>query len=232
MCYASDIKEYGESVIFSKLVEEINNLQKFVIELELSSGMENIYFCMTFFLGDNLGLNTMLGFQQSFTAKSFCRFCKCPRSQTQNLCIEIPSSLRNKDNYEEDISAGDTTSSGVKFSPVLNKINYFHVTENYSIDIAHDIFEGVAVVIMSFLLHHFIFVERFFDLDTLNHNIKFFDFNTHQNKPPLISSEQLKKNALNMSASEMKCFILHAGLLFGFLIPVGNKYFILCLEKF
>lgn len=221
--HASDIKEFGGNIVFSKLVEQINKLQEDGIEVKLSSGTKKIYFCAALFLGDNLGLNTILGFQQSFTANSFCRFCKCFRSETQNLCTERADSLRNKNNYDQDVAAQDSSSSGIKFSPVLNDIKYFHVTENYSIDVAHDIFEGIGVFIMAFLLHNFIFVEKLFDLDTLNHNIKFFDFAPGENKPPLISAEQLKKNILRMSASEMKCFILNSGLLFGYLIPVGNK---------
>lgn len=222
--HASDIKEFGETLVFSKLVEEINVLQTDGIIVDFGSEIKRIYFCVALFLGDNLGLNTILGFQQSFTATSFCRFCKISRPETQRLCHEVSDSLRNKENYIEDLNMGNPSITGIKFSPFINNIKYFHVTENYCIDIAHDIYEGVGVFIMGYILYQFVFVDKFFDLDTLNENIAFFNFNSNHNKPPLISSEQLKKKILKMSASEMKCFILNSGLLFGYIIPVGNDY--------
>lgn len=222
--HASDIKEFGEALIFSKLVEEINVLQTDGITLDFGSEIKQVYFCLALFLGDNLGLNTILGFQQSFTATSFCRFCKICRPETQRLCHEVSDSLRNKENYIEDLNTANPSITGIKFSPFINSIKYFHVTENYCIDIAHDIYEGVGVFIMGYILYQFVFIDKFFDLDTLNENIAFFNFNSNHNKPPLISSEQLKKKMLKMSASEMKCFILNSGLLFGYLIPVSNEH--------
>lgn len=94
--HSSDLKEFGEKIIFSKLVEELNKLQSDGVELVLPTEIKKVFFCTALFLGDNLGLNTILGFQPSFTANFFCRFCKCSRSQTQTFCREVADLLRNK----------------------------------------------------------------------------------------------------------------------------------------
>lgn len=159
-----------------------------------------VYFCLTLILGDNLGLNTLLGFQESFSANSFCRFCKCLKSETQTL----NSTLRNKTNYTDDLITNNSTLTGVKFNSSLNNIAQFHVTINYSVDIAHDIFEGVSVLVMAHLLNQFIIVDKIFTIDTLNNKIRFFDYISDFNRPPVISVESLKKKTIKMSASEMK----------------------------
>lgn len=222
--HSSDLKEFGEAVIFAKLIDELNFLCNHGITVNLPNQSVRVHFCVAFFVGDNLALNTLLGFQQSFVSNHFCRFCKLTRSETQYCTTEKSTSLRNRKNYEEDISTNIPFLTGIKFSSSFNKITFFHVNENYSIDIAHDIYEGVGVFVMSHLLYHFIVTEKFFTLETLNHKIEYFNFNENHNKPPLITLDQLKKKALKMSASEMKHFILNAALIFGNLIPEGNKH--------
>lgn len=67
------------------------------------------------------------------------------------------------------------------------------MTENFSVDIAHDIFEGVAVTILTQLLHTFIFEEELFDLDTLNSRIRHSNFGISNNRHPLITNTLLRK---------------------------------------
>lgn len=80
--------------------------------------------------------------------------------------------------------------TGVKFSRFLI---IFHVTENFSVDIAHDIFEGVGHSVMALILHQFVMVEHFFSIETLNHKLTYFTFSRNHNKPPLITIDNLKK---------------------------------------
>lgn len=223
--HASDLKRFGEKKMFLRLVDELNLLKTVGIEIRLPNN-ENItvYLCIASFLGDNLGLNTLLGFQESFSANSFCRFCKTVRSQTQTLCFQVTSSLRNLQNYNEDLAIDNASLTGIKFSPIFNCIDLFHVTSNFCVDIAHDIFEGVGILVMANLLYQFIIIDKFFDLEVLNNRIRFFDFGPNQNRPPVITLDNFKKKSLKMSASEMKAFIINSGLLFGYFIPEGNRH--------
>lgn len=222
--HSNDLKEFGEKIVFSKLVAELNDLYKHGIIINNDLGEYKLYFCLALILGDNLALNTISGFQESFTANSFCRFCKCIRAETQKLTTQQTDKLRNISNYNADLKTKNPYDTGIKFTPVFNAVESFHIAENFAVDISHDIFEGVGNVIMSFLLHQFILVDKFFDLQFLNNKLKFFKFSKTHNKPPLISYDSLKKKSLRMSASEMKTFILNAGLLFSHLVPRGNKY--------
>ncbi|CAH1106834.1 unnamed protein product [Psylliodes chrysocephalus] len=222
--HSSDLKEFGEKIMFSKLVDELNTLSKKGISVAINNTNVHIYFCVALFCGDNLALNSLFGFQESFVANSFCRLCKSWKSDTQKDVVENIFLLRNKTNYSSDLLINNAYLTGIRFNPILNNIELFHVTENYSVDITHDIFEGVGNYIMSYLLFEFIIVSKFFSIDILNTRLKYFEFDSGHNKPPLITIENVKNKHLRMSAAEMKCFILNAGLIFGDLIPEGNKF--------
>jgi hypothetical protein len=51
-----------------------------------------------FVLGDNLGLNEILGFVQSFNANYSCRFCKIQKDQLK-VCCKEDNSMRYKQTY-------------------------------------------------------------------------------------------------------------------------------------
>ncbi|KAF0712427.1 Uncharacterized protein FWK35_00025977 [Aphis craccivora] len=70
---------------------KINDLQ-----LKLSGRNEKIYFSLGLIVGDNLGVNSVLGFSRSFSATFFCRFCHSNKNNTNILATEIFDSLRNK----------------------------------------------------------------------------------------------------------------------------------------
>lgn len=222
--HSSDLKQFGEKIMFSKLVSDINILQDQGITVHVEDKTVKIHFRIASFLGDNLGLNTILGFQESFSANSFCRFCKCLKADTQKLNVEINSALRNLQNYNIDLELGNPYLTGIKFTPILNAINNFHVVENFAVDIAHDIFEGVGAVDMAEILYQFIFVDKYFDIKILNSKLRYFNFGSGHNKPPTLAYENIKRKNLRMSAAEMKNFILSAGLIFGHLVPMGNKF--------
>lgn len=70
--HGDDLKEFGIKNIFSKFIVELISLEKHGIEINVSStDVKKIYFCVSLFLGDNLGLNTLLGFVGSFRANFF-----------------------------------------------------------------------------------------------------------------------------------------------------------------
>ncbi|KAJ8909352.1 hypothetical protein NQ315_014972 [Exocentrus adspersus] len=70
----SDLKEFGEDVIFSKAIDECNYLETTGIKVNQNGKEITIYFCLALLLGDNLGLNTILGFAESFRANFIVDF--------------------------------------------------------------------------------------------------------------------------------------------------------------
>lgn len=222
--HSSDLKEFGSNAIFLKLVEELTNIQENGIVIVSDQDKIKIKVSLTLCLGDNLGLNTLLGFTESFRANFFCRFCKSHRTQTQEIVLPNHNLIRDKANYETDIQENNASSTGIKEACVFNKIPNFHVTENFCVDLAHDIFEGVALFDIVELLYHFVLEEKLFNIDDVNLSLKCFNFGNKVNKPPLITLENLKKRKMNMSFSEMKCFVLYFGLLFGTFVPEQNRF--------
>lgn len=156
--HSSDLKEFGGNVIFKKLIEELTSLQSHGISIDTNEGTKTIYFSICFFLGDTLGLNMILGFTESFRANYYCRFCKSNRSEMQTNCMQIDEKLRTKTNYEDDLQIDNITLTGIKEVCIWNEIPSFHVTENFSVDIAHDIFEGVVLFDFIEIFHQFVFV--------------------------------------------------------------------------
>lgn len=82
--------------------------------------------------------------------------------------------MRNIQNYEADINFNNVTLTGIKDSCTLNDIDYFHVTNNYAVDIMRDLFERVCCFEISLLLYQFIITAKLFTLETLNSKNKSF----------------------------------------------------------
>lgn len=78
----------------------------------------------------------------------FCRFCKASKHLTHSLSIEDSTLLRNIDNYMEDVQKNDFSQTGIYKESILNQIQSFHVTSNFSIDLMHDIYLRAFVTII------------------------------------------------------------------------------------
>jgi len=134
---------------------------------------EKIYFSLGLNVGDNLGVNSVLGFFRSFSATFFCRFCHSNKINTNILATEVVDSLRNKRNYEEDVLKNDYKQTGVHEKSVFNLVNSFHVVQNFSVDIMHDIFEGVCVYDMCHIILNLI-KSGYYNLENLNNRKQHF----------------------------------------------------------
>lgn len=61
------------------------------------------------------------------------------------MSVEDISLMRSLENYSTDIDIDNFKETGIYRKAILNTINSFHVTNNYCIDIMHDLFEGVSL---------------------------------------------------------------------------------------
>lgn len=138
-----DRTEYKNPLIFSKIVEEINFLQSQGINVNVDGKIVKVYFALTLITGDNLGLNSILGFVESFKAKHFCRFCKISYENINSTFYQHDLPMRNKKNYEKDVQTNDSSKTGVKEDCVFHKIKLFHATLNRFVDVMHDVLEGI-----------------------------------------------------------------------------------------
>lgn len=108
---------------------------------------------------DNLGANGVYGFTECFVANYFCRLCECSREECQTLTKEKKRKLRTIASYEKFVNLAEddtqkldlTKTRGIKRSSKFNDLEFFHIINNMSLDVMHDINEGVV----SYCLHDF-----------------------------------------------------------------------------
>lgn len=126
----------------------------------------------------------------------------------KKLCTEDQSLMRTIDRYEDDIKCLTASTTGVKGKCVFNELYDFHVIENVSLDIMHDLFEGMCNYVMFQVLISLIFTDKCFSVQYLNYRLKIMDFCFESANVPLeIRADYLKtNNRLKMSASEMLIF--------------------------
>lgn len=168
---------------------------------------------------DNLGGNQAYGLAQSFNARFFCRMCLCSSDETKKLCHALPEKYRTKANYEEAIHIIQNSSKvdlkvtkGVSEYCVLNDIESFHILENWTGDIMHDLCEGAIGILLKK------FFERCISNKVLTENqiknlISSYDFGV-LNRRFVPSGIQLERKNLNQNASQMKCLMLHIPFIF------------------
>ena len=93
---------HGNDACLSNLIKEIKDLENNGLLLHTREGQFQVYFILGAIVGDNLGLNSLLGFTKSFKSSYPCRICKMDQSEIQSTCKEIPSKFRNEINYDAD----------------------------------------------------------------------------------------------------------------------------------
>lgn len=127
-------KQFGAVACLADLVAVMQSLEEEGIDIDTSKGRKRVNFVLAMVLGDNKGLNDILGFAGSFTANFFCRFCNMHREVTQEPHVEAINLLRTRETYAIDCAAQDLKTTGIKSQSIFNSISSFHVVENYAVD--------------------------------------------------------------------------------------------------
>ena len=223
---AGDVKTYGFDPILQPLVDDIKDLEKNGLHITTDVFEGTVKVGIAQVTGDNLGVNGILGFVESFISHYFCRNCKMHIAEMPRALIAIYQLNRTYANYCEDLEANDPTSTGVKASCLLNNLEHFHVTTNYVPDVMHDLLEGVCGLEVHLVLGDLI-RARFFDLDLLNSRITSFDYSPSdsKNKPSAITQNKITNpdGASGQTASQLWCLIRYLPLMISDLIPEGNE---------
>jgi len=217
---SKDVKNLGNDRSFYHLIEELNELQNIGLTIIISGKNVKIKFVLGLVVGDNLGVNTVLGFTKSFSSNFFCRFCLSHKNHTQTLAIEDIDLLRNRQNYNEHVLKNDCKSTGVNEESIFNNIDSFHVVDNYAVDIMHDLFEGICVYNMCHIINSLISLG-YFNLELLNRRKQGFDYGDTEigNMSPPLMKNKLDKLKIKMSSREMQTFVHFFPLLVGDLVP-------------
>lgn len=219
------VKTFGNKLCLRPLVEILHKIETEGIQINTESrGELTVRFVLGLLIGDNLGLNSILGFSKSFNANFYCRFCKIPKSKANVAIIEDPTLIRNQSNYEQDLIIQDFSITGISDNCILNSLENFHATTNYSVDIMHDIFLGVCKYGICQVVLFYIKYTGFFSLELLNYRKQNFDYGSIEigNFSLPIKLEHIKNNIIHMSARETWCFVSFFPLIIGDLVPEND----------
>ncbi|KAJ8031984.1 hypothetical protein HOLleu_25375 [Holothuria leucospilota] len=164
---------YGYGPIFAQFILDMNSLLNDGIDIETDFFTGNVKVAIAQVVGDNLGIHSLFGFAEGFTANFPCRVCKMHRDGIQVQLSENRQLIRTKENYQVDLDAQNLQGTGIKSLCVLNNVINFHVVDNRAPDVMHDLLEGVCPLEMKLVLNALI-GKGFLTLDLLNaKNYKF-----------------------------------------------------------
>ena len=117
--------------------------------------------------------------------------------------------LRTKEAYDSNIVQleGDpaiASAYGIKRCSPLHVLKYFHVIDGLPPDLAHDVFEGIAIDIMSQIIRHFV-VHKVLTLDSLNEKNENFEYSHSDktNKPQPFKVISALRFKIKQTACEM-----------------------------
>lgn len=215
--YSSDrSKDGGNFNCFHKIIDELNFLSGTGIDLNIAGYFHGrVKFQLVSILGDNLGLHSILGFVENFTANYPCRFCRSHKSEIKTMCNEDLSTLRTESNYMSDLNLQNFTETGIKEESLWRKVIGFDMFKQVSVDIMHDILEGVARYAMVEVLKGLL-SKKYFTLEDLNYRISFFNYGPDSNCKPPQFTETGANIKWKMSAMEafnfikyFPCFVSH-----------------------
>jgi hypothetical protein len=190
LCYhTGDVKEFGWEYVLRPLINELKHLESQGLSLVISGETKLFRVVLSCMTGDNLFLNSILGFVESFTASFPCRHCRLPRQDFHKTVVEVKECLRDVRSYDAATEKVNVQATGIKQKCVFNELQYFHAVQISLQDIMHDVFEGVCAYDLPLICRGLI-GRQYFNLMTLNHRLQTFDYGYHDqsNKIPVVTS--------------------------------------------
>lgn len=235
--YAQDFKIFGFDAVAGRLVHDITKFcnpgfSLYWHELKAQRSMPVVILNM---VGDNLGLNEIFGFKESFSAGRFCRICHCSYVDIQTCFRENPNLLRNPVEYEETVAQLDdvlSRATGINRPSVFNALPHFHITTNCGADLMHDLLEGTAQVETALVLRELV-RQKIITLDLINSKIVSFQYGRtdSKNKPSVIPEDKIKEaRHLKQKAAQMWCLLRLLPLMIGSYVPHAHPFWEFFLE--
>ena len=111
---------------------------------------------------------------------------------------------------------------GLKKKLTLNSLQFFHVCQNFSLDIMHYILEGVAQYEMKLLLEYL--SENVLSKSGLLSRIYAFDYGylERKNRPTRVNLDS-SGNSIGLNSIQTLCLIRNIPLIFGDIVPEGDQ---------
>lgn len=213
--HASDRKQFGNKAIFEKPIRYLNMLKSEGIQVSTDIFTGTLKFHVTCFTGDNLGLNGVLGFVESFVAHHCCRLCNASKEDMQILDKEDTDYLRTNEEYESALYSSNVSLTGIKERCVWFGLKGFDLYNIPCLDLLHDYLEGVCRYKLQFVVKYLV-TSKTVDLDFLITRIKNFDYGPDGSSSPanaiVLEGSNIK---IKTSASEMAKLVRYFTLIIG-----------------
>lgn len=233
LCYAEDIKKYGYKKILEPFMNELKLLEEGV-QIQLKTGPRIIRAALVLVVADSMAIHDIFGLT-SPSSNCFCRSCYITRNEfldRNNFYYKYDS--RNRIEYEIKIRTLENSRQyGIKDLCILNDSKTFHVMENYTFDLMHDLLEGVCQLEIKMVLRHFVVHKKYFDVGLLNARIKSFKYGLveSKNKPSanftLAKLTQIKENSIKQKAAQTWCLIRALPFIIADKVPENDEHLLL-----
>ncbi|XP_031359486.1 uncharacterized protein LOC116183029 [Photinus pyralis] len=224
LCHSSDKTQFKNKKVFQPAIDELNYLHTtgITITTEFFTGV--IKFKVVCLTGDNLGLNSILGFTESFVANHYCRICNAPKKCMQSMTIQNNELMRDMNSYLQQLEMKDVSKTGIKESCCWLELNGFDPFEHTAVDVMHDILEGTARYVMTFVINNLI-SRSMPHYNTLISKLVSFDYGPDSGSKPTscIILEAANSVRIKTSAIEMLTLMRYFGLIAGYYVPVGDE---------
>ena len=231
--HAQDIKTHGFSKILDPVVQDVKILERDGVRVPLYD--ELVYGTVVQVTGDNLGLHCVFGFVESFGARCCCCFCLAEKEDFQTEFTEdspkimMPTQALHAEHCQQmETDPRLPHVMGVKQACIVNSLQYFNTCEHFSVDILHDILEGVAQYEMKLIILHVI--DQYTTSQEVDRRIKScnYGYMEQNNKPPTVKLGE-DSSDLGLKAIQAWCLLHSPPLIFGDLVCPNDQHWYLLL---
>lgn len=198
--------------VLEPIVSEVKQLETVGIDIEGNINLKGTIIGVS---ADNLGANllTSLGGHQS---TYYCRICEKEKINCQTSTFEDISCYRTKEKYQIHLNTIKNSEKvdlkhtrGIVRYCVLNDLEHYNVFTNPTVDIMHDLNEGVVQLVLKQVFEHCIKTNVFKETE-LKTLIKFYSYAKifRKDKPSEIVIKK-KSNHLHQNSAQIKCLLLN-----------------------
>lgn len=208
LCPTNNLKQEFTSLdnVIELIVAEVKRLELIGITIG-DQVLKGTMACFTF---DNLGGNDLFGFVKGFRATHYCRICDLSSEECSNAICEYPDRVRKIADYDGQLAELQDSKKhvkGVKKACLLNKLKNFHILQNQTVDLMHDVMEGVIPFLLRNLFLYCV-IKKILTKDQIVDRIRDFNFG-HLFKNSKPSFFDLDKKNLNQNASQIYCLMVN-----------------------
>lgn len=182
-----------------RILEEFRSLEE-GLDIMADGINHKTRFFLILVLGDNLALNTILGYVRSFNTDGFCRVCIMTKDESKEATREIENLIRNAENYF-------ANQFGVKELCVLNDLEFYKAYINFFADLMHDLFLGAFKRAINKILIYLLNIG--ITIAEINEALQMFDWGKKEkeNRPPKYSRSSIIDETINIYARETWTFV-------------------------